>query len=71
MRAKEGLSGRVFSDKVVLMIVRRGGWTKGAVVKGDSRGAFGSSPLRSDGSHDGKAGRRDCVNGGQKTLKIS
>ncbi len=44
-------------------------------VSGDQRqlkgGPSGSSPLRSDGSHDGQAERLDRMSGGQKTLKAN
>jgi hypothetical protein len=70
MKATWDYQDQVHSDQMVLMIVREGGWTTWAIAKSNSKGLSGSSPLKSDSSHDGQAGRLDCVSGGQKTLKV-
>jgi hypothetical protein len=40
-------------------------------ARGNSRGPSGSSPLRSNGSHDGQAGRLDWMTRGQRHSKLS
>ncbi len=58
------------SDQMVLEIVRWGGWALWMLAKIKSRVAIRpSSPLRSDGSCDGQAGRLEQVSSGLKTLK--
>jgi hypothetical protein len=59
----------VHSGQMVFEIVRWRIWAAWAVAKSNSRGPSSLSPLRSDGSRDGQAGRLYCMNGGQKTLK--
>jgi hypothetical protein len=40
----------------------------GDLTRGNSRRGIRLEPLRSDGSHDSRAWRLDCLDGGQKTL---
>jgi hypothetical protein len=69
---KVGHQARVNSDQMVLMRVRRGGWTMWAVAKGhlnlakSHRELLGSSLLSSNGSHGIKAGRLNPINDGQR-----
>jgi hypothetical protein len=55
---------------MVLMLVRPGGGQHEWWPKATQGWPLGLSWLRSDGSRDGKAGRLDCMSGGQKTLKL-
>ncbi len=59
MQAKEGYLNQVHSDKMVFKIVRWETEPCERWLKGTQGGSSGSSPLRSDGSHDGQAGRLD------------
>jgi hypothetical protein len=71
MKAKGDYQDQVHSGQMVLVLVRPGGGQHEWWPKATQGGPSGLSPLRSDGSRDGKAGRLDCMSGGQKTLKLS
>jgi hypothetical protein len=60
MQAKEGYLNQVHSDQMVFKIVRLETEPREQWLKATQGGPSGSSPLRSDGSHDGQAGRLDC-----------
>ncbi len=60
-QSQEGLPDQVHSDQMVLGTVRWEAvpcekWPKALKIKVAQGGPSGSSPLRSDGSHDGQAG---------------
>jgi hypothetical protein len=71
MKAKVDYLNQVHSDQLVLEIIRqeaepREQWPK--TTQGESSG---SSPLRSDGSSDGQAGRLDRVTDGKRHSRES
>ncbi len=61
----------IHSDQMVLTAARQGRLDSESGGEKWLKGLLGSSPVRSDGSHDGQAGRLDQVTGGQRHSKLS
>ncbi len=70
-KAKRDHQGWVYLGKMVLMVVRRGGWTVWAAVKRKPRGPLGLSPLRYDASHGSQAGKTGLCERWPKKAKKS